>query len=469
MADLLVQNASEKLATAVKDASTNVPWATILGSELSVFLKAHIETFAAAGPYTPAAGGALLLCDLSDPNKVSDCECAYMGSGTSCTCQHGTNNVWTDGSVLGSSGSVTVTKATNRTLLIGQSTQLSRAYTADNGAFDTDFYYAMLGLQDDFTTDGNTAVLQNWYNISSGGASAEKQGKRMSETNYVKVCAAGTTWVCGVGATCTWTVPAGATKAKFQAWGAGKGSNPGCCCGGAPYANNGAYSEIVINVTPADTYTVCAGCSCQRWCCSNTNPGEGCMSGVVGNGICCFKADGSYCTNASCASLNSARVTVGNGAACRRFQQLWCQDAGPCWCSEGYFCFESSCGTCGMVPISPDCCNSNGCSCATTAAKVADGEGRIVRGLTGGGCFDTNNYGSQRRPPIIDADTGAEFSCAVGCYNATFSSNCCCGGCNGTAWLWHPGHGGAYTHVMSSNNTHKGDTGRGGMVQISWT
>lgn len=466
MADILVQNASEKLAQAITDSSTKTPWSTILGQSLNSYLKAHIEANPTGGPYySGSGGGAGKLCDLSRPDRISFCQCAYAGSGTSCTCQHGTNNLWTDGSIL-ASGSISVTKSTMQARLTSQSKQLERAYVADNAGFVDDFYYAYLGLKDDFVADSNATILENWYGV---GGSSSAPGKRLSETNYIKVCGASSTWKCGVGATCTWTVPAGATTAKFQAWGAGKGSNPGCCCGGHPFSNNGVYSEITIKVTAGDQYSVCAGCSCQRWCCSSTEPGYGCMSGVTGNGICCFKADGAYAADAPCASLNTARVSVGNGGNCRRFQQLWCNDSGPCWCSYGYYCYASSCATCGMVPVATDCCQSCGCSCATTACKVNDGGDFVVRSIVGGGCLETNNYGFHLRPPIIDADSGSEFSCSSGCYYASFSSNCCCGGCNGSNWNWHPGHGGSYTHVMGGNNTHKGDTGRGGMVQISWT
>ena len=89
--------------------------------------------------------------------------------------------------------------------------------------------------------------------------------------------------------------------------------------------------------------------------------------------------------------------------------------------------------------------------------------------MIGGGCFDTNNYGCHVRPPILDSDTGLVFGCTQGCHCAYFTSGTCCGGCNGRNWTYHPGHGGTYTHVMGGTNQHKGDTGRGGMVQISWS
>lgn len=467
MADLLVQNATDKVNDAIKAASSNLDYAGMFGAaSLRAALKTHIEANSADGPYTPTSGGSSkYICDLSDVNIISDCTCNLMGSGQNCTCVYHTDNVWTNTSALGTGGGGTVTASTVRTKINSQDKFFEKVYNIDNNTVQQAYYFEWLALKSEFQSANNTAVLANWYGI---GSVSDIPGKRLSETNYVKVC--GAQWKYGEGATCTWTVPAGASTAKFQAWGAGRGSNPACCCGGAPFAITGSYAEVLVKVTPGDTYTVCAGCSCQRYCCSNTAPGYGCMSGVTGNGICCFKADGSYVGSSNCQALNVVRQSVGNGANCRRYQQPWCQDSGACWCSNDEYCYASSCSTCGQVPIAPDCCNMSYCSCTTTACSVTDGQGpqKGHRGIMGNGCFDTNNYGFHARPPIINSDTGLIFNCTLGCFNGSFSSNCCCGGCNGKDWDQHPGHGGAYTHTMGGNNTHRGDTGKGGMVQISW-
>ena len=467
MADLIVQNASDKVKDAIAAASSNINYADMLGMSLSAYLKAHMEANATDGPHTTSGSSAsFYICDLSDRCKISWCQCAYAGSGQNCTCTYQTDSIWNGGNVL-AAGSVTVSQSDVRNKFINQSPKiLAKIYLIDNTPVQLAYYYTWLSLKDDFVADANANVLENWYGISSGGGS-NVQGKRLSDSNYLKVC--DSNWKVGHGpATCTWTVPAGASTAKFQAWGAGKGTNPACCCGGAPFGMSGAYSEIVIKVTPGDTYTVCAGCSCSRYCCSNSEPGKGCMSGVTGPGICCFKADGANTQNLTCGALNSIRVNIGAGGNCRRYQNPWCTDSGPCWCSYDEYCFDNSCATCGQVPVMADCCNQSYCSCATTACKEVDGVCYGHIGIAGGGCFDTNNYGWHARGPIIDSDDGSHWDCTQGCYCGSFSSNCCCGGCNGASWDWHPGHGGAYTHVMSGNNTHKGDTGRSGMVQISW-
>lgn len=467
MADLIVQNASEKVKNAIAAASANINYADILGMSLEAYLKQHMEANATDGPYTAgASSSAFYLCDLSDKCLISGCQCSYAGSGQNCTCTYQTNSVWNGGNVL-AGGSVTITPSDIRTKFNTQSPKiLTKIHEINTTDVQLAYYYTWLSLKDDFVTDANTDVLTNWYGI--GGSGSNVQGKRLSDSNYLKVC--DSSWKYGHGpATCTWTVPAGATTAKFQAWGAGKGTNPACCCGGAPFGVTGSYSEIVIKVTAGDTYTVCAGCSCSKYCCSNDEPGRGCASGVTGPGICCLNADGAHQNGGNCGALNSVRVNIGSGGNCRRYQQPWCTDSGPCWCSYGEYCFDNSCATCGQVPVAPDCCNHNYCSCATTACKIVDGVCYGHRGIVGGGCLDTNNYGWHARPPIINSDDGSHWDCTQGCYCGSFSSNCCCGGCQGKDWDWHPGHGGSYTHTMGGNNTHKADTGRAGMVQISWT
>ena len=475
MADLLVQNASAELNKAITASGTRVSWSTMLGAELRAYLKAQITAFPNAGPYYTAAASVLYLCDLSDPNKVANCTddgtliTNFAGATTQSTGSYNTKNIWTNGTVLaGGAAIATATQAEITTLFTtgaAGNNNLKRAYTADNAAFSQDVFFTYMGLQSEFT--GNATILKNWFNVEDAVSNAP--GKRLSETNYLKVC--GAAWQNGVGGSCTWTVPAGATQAKFQAWGAGKGSNPACCCGGSSWANSGTYSEMTIKVTAADTYTVCAGCSCQIYGCSNAEPGKGCMSGVVGNGICCFKADGSNALLVNCGSSNSVRVTVYGRSACQRHQNPYCTSSGPCFCGCGEYCFDSSCGTCGVAPILTDCCQTCFCSCATDACVVGTNQGPKMgyRSMYGATCIDTNNYGFHVRPPMLDSDTGSVFPCSTGCYCQTFSSSCCCGGCNGKDWTTHPGAGGAPTHVMGGNTNHKGDTGKGGMVQISWT
>ena len=466
MTDILVQNAIADVSNQIRASSQKVNYVDAFGITLKDKVKALIISNASLGPYTQfATGGAsAYLCDLSDYSKISLCQCNFAGAATNYTAQSNTENPWTNGTVL--KGAATAPDQTSvSTRIRGLDSVLNNIWNEAQTQTTLDIYLAYVALKDTFVAENNNpTLLLNWYGI---GLSPNVQGARLSSTNFRKICGAG--WTCGEGATCTWTVPAGATQAKFQLWGAGQGSNPGCCCGGAPFGATGSYAEMVINVTPGAQYSICAGCSCQRSCCSNESVGCGCASGVTGPGICCLFASGTGCYISNCNNLNWLRIqTV--GGACRRFQNPYCTDSGPCWCSNNEYCYSNSCATCGVVPVYPAYCESGACSCATLTACVKDGPQLVVCGIHGGGCLETNNYGYHTRPPVINADTGLLF--CGGCTVQTFSSGTTCGGCNGFQWgtegVWHPGHGGAGTHVMGGDNTHKGDYGRAGMVQVSW-
>ena len=466
MTDILVQNAIADVSNQIRASSQKVNYADAFGTSLKDKVKALIISSASNGPYTQfLAAPAAYICDLSDVQKISKCTCNYSGSGTSSTSCSNSQNPWTNGTVLkGTATAPDQTAISTRIRLLDP--VLNNIWNEAQSQTSLDIYLAYVALKDTFTAENTTTVLGNWYGV---GISPNVQGARLSNTNFIKVCGASGSWACGLGASCTWTVPAGATQVKFQVWGAGMGSNPACCCGGAPFSSSGGYAEMVISAIPGEQYSICAGCSCQRSCCSNETPGCGCASGVTGPGICCLQGSGVGCYTANCNNLNFARCAIGVGSACYRFQNPYCTDSGPCWCGLNEYCFSGSCATCGVVPAYPACCEPASQSCATLTRAIKDGPQHVMFGIIGGGCLDTNNYGYHVRPPIINSDTGLQFT--DGCTIQTFSSGSTCGGCNGWQWgasAWHPGHGGAGTHVMGGDNTHKGDYGRAGMVQVSW-
>ena len=197
------------------------------------------------------------------------------------------------------------------------------------------------------------------------------------------------------------------------------------------------------------------------------------MSYVTGNGICCLKADGEFCYNTNCESFRCVKVCTGSaGGGCWYWGSQYCTNSGHCWCSQGEYC-AVGCSTCGVVPVYANCWTSGGgqfCNCATTACEIAGmtGETMGMRGLIGGGCFDTNHYGYHIRPPIVDADTGLMFSDTTGCYCQQMQGGSCCGGVYAISWSAHPGHGGFATHVMGGANQFYGMPGKAGMVQVSW-
>lgn len=71
------------------------------------------------------------------------------------------------------------------------------------------------------------------------------------------------------GRCCLFTVPAGATWARFEIWGGGGGGGGACCCQQAQSGGgSGSYTRKTIRVVPAQQYTICAGGStcCQGLC-----------------------------------------------------------------------------------------------------------------------------------------------------------------------------------------------------------
>lgn len=486
MADILVHNAIKDIEAAINQGSSKINYQPMLGSSLRAYIKNIIDN-TTTGPYGAPGGGntsaTQSICDLSNYNKIAYCLCAYAGSGTSCTdpfvncptgCPDGCYSVWRDVTVLpGNPGGSAQSKSQIRTFIINSETAdnglkiLEQIYSTANTEVENDIYLMYLALKADYQAANDTDVLFAWYGI--GGS--YPQGSRISNTDYIKVC--GGSWMQGEGANCTWQVPAGVTCARFQLWGAGQGSNPGCCCGGSPGGANGAYAEMTIKVTPGDNYTICAGCSQgSACCCSAYDPGYGCMSYVTGNGICCLKADGEFCYNTNCESFRCVKVCTGSaGGGCWYWGSQYCTNAGHCWCSKGEYC-AVGCSTCGVVPVYGNCWTSGGgqyCSCATTACDVYSGEAWGHRGLIGGGCFDTNHYGYHIRPPSIDADSGKMFADSTGCYClGNWTSGNCCGGVLANGWGAHPGMGGYGTHVMGGANQFYGGLGKGGMVQVSW-
>ena len=463
MADLLVQNAVNSVKTAINQSSTKIKYSDALGKSLSQALYDYIVANPTPGDlYDSFLSPTGNLCQLSLISNISLANgCSYSGSTTSEVTFPNANNIWNNGTILKGSAEISLTQiSTKMKTAIKALGQLTEISAAANTQISADIAFEYIGLQAKFTSENNTTVLSNWYGVNIVPNVA---GAALSSTNKIKVC--GTEWKYGQGKTQSWTVPDGATTAKFQVWGAGFGTNGACCCGGNPFGYNGSYAEMTVNVTPGESYNACAGCSCSRYCCSNSTPPEGCASGVTGPAICCLIATGSHCYNANCDNMNYLRCQI-IGGACARFQSPACTQSGPCWCSYSEYCFDNSCATCGVIPIYPNCCYDYTCNCAQAARLVSDGPLNIVKGIHGGGCLDGNNYGYHIRPPIIDSDTGLLFT--GGCQCMTFTSGTCCGGCSYRDHTYHPGHGGAGTHMMGGANNHFGDTGRGGMIQISW-
>jgi len=109
----------------------------------------------------------------------------------------------------------------------------------------------------------------------------------------------------GCGATCTWTVPTGATKVQFQVWGAGANGSAGECCGMGIPGGNAAYATITIDAVAGCQYALTAACSlccCMHYgalsgfstpkCTTPDNQLKACPSFVTGFGLTNFCAEG---------------------------------------------------------------------------------------------------------------------------------------------------------------------------------
>ena len=252
------------------------------------------------------------------------------------------------------------------------------------------------------------------------------------------------------GICCLWTVPAGATCARFQIWGAGGNSSASACCGGSPFGSTGAYASVIIPVTAGNTYTLCAGCVYCCWSyCGSDGRRPGCSSFVIGPGL------SNFCANGGEGKLGSWMAHYGK-ASHWRVSFHTSPDAGSCICCCGTsYCFINSCATCGEIPHIPGATYHG----TTTNGSLVYG----IRGMWPRICYDTNHFGYQIHPPIYSFE-----NCSQCCQ--TWTSSCitsntrkaCCG------CLQVPGAGGWAHIAMAGSNYLCGDMGRAGQVCVEF-
>lgn len=260
------------------------------------------------------------------------------------------------------------------------------------------------------------------------------------------------------GASCTWTVPAGVNTAMFQVWGSGAMTATGCCCGGSHYGPTGAYAVSILPVTAGESWTLCAGCTTCCWAARGTGP-------TTSDGSYANNTNGTQCICAlgSCSGMGRSAEMLHGEVYCRYRSPDGNRDSGACICNGGHdYCFTNSCATCGLIDFHKD----------TDRTWKASGMGACTCGLPsfyGKACFDTNHYGYKIHAPVIDVDhTVAPNTCQC-CFS--YSSGTCCGGsCCSAAGNYRRvyGAGGTATHVMGGGNSNCGDSGRPGMVRVTW-
>lgn len=270
-------------------------------------------------------------------------------------------------------------------------------------------------------------------------------------TSGFKVCNTAGQFNCGF--CCQWTVPAGATCARFQLWGAGGGSGVGRCCGGSPFGSSGAYASVIIPVTAGCTYTICSGCAfCCRACANNYNAPEsrvpGCPSYVTGPGLC------NFCANGGQGRLGTWMASYGQRNT-NRLMFLTRNYSGACLCCLGnFYCFSNSCATCGDIEIVAGASYFG----TTTTPNIVYG----IRGMWPYLRFDTNHYGFQQHPPIYGFESSSQCSLC-------WTSSCCGAGFRAECGVMQiPGAGGFPSTTFGGCTCGQcGDMGRMGMVCVS--
>ena len=272
-----------------------------------------------------------------------------------------------------------------------------------------------------------------------------------------KVCDATGNYGCGCN--CTWTVPGGVTKARFQLWGAGGGSNhPARCCGYTLFGSTGAYLSVIIPVTSGQSYTICSGCA---YCCwgepwSGSQRLRGCPSYVTGPGLCYLCAEGGDGGHGMYHGMRLGKQNpcyapcLNNPGSNMDFRTCYygssmCRNNGQ---TGGFFDYVAGAGYYGTTAIA-----------CPTAENIIYG----IRGIWNKWCIHDNTYGCFHAAPVYGFETSSM------CIQ-DFTSNTCCGGGwraqNG--YLQIPGAGGWMSHAMGGCVSHCGDQGRLGMVCVQY-
>lgn len=270
-------------------------------------------------------------------------------------------------------------------------------------------------------------------------------------TSGFSVCDTSGNFRCG--ACCAWTVPGGATCARFQLWGAGAGSGSACCCGFSPIGGTGAYASVIIPVTPGDIYTLCAGCAFCCYACRAQNDADGCPSFVTGTGLTNFCAEGGegskYCEVLTRCSFGASTCAT-------------CMFLGGCLCNSGSdVCWNGP----GQGSVGGDLANIYPMisSCKTYFGSATSGTVYGVRGSFG---YIAVNYGGTlcvAHPPIVGFSTNSCCACSIALSTV---QGCTRAAING--FMQIPGAGGWAGYKCGGETNCAGDAGRMGMVCVSF-
>ena len=274
------------------------------------------------------------------------------------------------------------------------------------------------------------------------------------------------------GNSCTWTVPAGVTMARFQIWGAGTPSAGSACCGGSKFGGTGAYASVMMPVTEGCQYVICAGgttSACSYYDYSvDISTFAGCSSYVTGYGLCNFCAEGgepsticmmrtmdvSGCLQSwnSCMFVDPPHVTMSCLGYCGHF--IMCNGSTICQ-GSGY---AGSVDQATYVPMIRSCKTYYGNTHSSFCDSCWSYRVYGMPGMFGCMRFNLNNYMCAWQPPVFGFLAGCQWSTTTGT----------CGGslCN-AALTSIPSAGGWATHAMGGNFI-CGGPGRAGMVCVQY-
>ena len=336
----------------------------------------------------------------------------------------------------------------------------ANVYTEINGALGADAATRITGIscavpveEDSAGTNSTARLTQEWAAVL-GTLTAQRP-------NGFKVCDTSGYFRCGYG--CNWTVPSGVSRALFQSWGSGGGTGSNCCCGGAPFGPSGAYTVIEMDVTPGEAFQVCTGCAYCCYAYQTTNGycgGNTCICGsnfdlCTLSGLACFAdwqtAARSHSGRKFDGTTNTAEIPSGD-------QNNLC---GVYQCSGYNFCWDSS-NDCLEIDFVYSDQRTWSVACLPTSRNACCFGIPSMYPYMKVGSSLGNNQTKTCPAPVYGFEN---CTCVF-----TWSNGSSCFGCNYTGCNHRqiPGSGGAAGSVFGGCQACGGDSGRMGMVCISW-
>ncbi len=332
----------------------------------------------------------------------------------------------------------------------------ANVYTAENGALGA--ANIITGISCAYPEGGgggansNSRLKEEWAAVFGTLAAPRPNGLKVCDTSGYYRC----------GASCTWTVPSGVTRATFQSWASGGGTGSNCCCGGAPFGPSGAYTIIEMDVTAGDSYLLCAGCAYCCYAYQTTNGYCGGNSCICGPGLFLCTLSGLSCFTdwMTATRSHSGNKFVGNSNQTAEIPSGSSSNlCGAYQCSGWNFCWDSSNDNLEIDYVysnirtwQVDCIGTNRNACCFGVPSMYP----YMHIAT-----DLNSDTRSCPAPVPGyEDCSCQFK-----WNGSSCFGCNYTGCNHRQI---PGAGGAAGSVFGGCQACGGDSGRMGMVCVSW-